>query len=78
MCHNHCSFRPLLISSLSGKGPETREGERQERVNSLVDLSVELVESIVHSLNLGWYSVINSLSSEWPIVASENLDVEVD
>jgi hypothetical protein len=78
MCHNHCSFRPLLISSLSGKGPETREGERQERVNSLVDLSVELVESIVHSLNLGWYSVINSLSPEWPIVTGENLDIEID
>ena len=51
---------------------------RRERVNSLVDLSMELVESIVHSLNLGWYSVINSLASEWPVVASENLDVEVD
>jgi hypothetical protein len=46
--------------------------------DSLVDLSMEFVESIVHSFNLGWYSVINSLSSEWPIVTGENLDIEVD
>jgi len=43
-----------------------------------MDLSVELVESIIHAFDLSRYSVINSLSSEWPIVASEDLDIEVN
>ena len=71
-------FSAAVHQQLFGKGSETREGGSEERVNSLVDLSVELVESIVHSLNLSWYSVINSLTSEWPIVAGKNLDIEVD
>jgi len=39
---------------------------------------MELVESIVHPLDLSGYSEINRLPSEWPIVAGENLDIEID
>ena len=78
MCHSHWSFRPLFISNFSGNRGVTREGKRSERENSLMDLPVELVESIIHAFDLSGYSVINSLSSEWPIVASEDLDIEVD
>ena len=75
MCHSHWSFRPLFISNFWGTG--VNPGKRGIG-DSLVDLSMELVESIVHSFDLSRYSVINSLSSEWPVVTGENLDIEVD
>lgn len=52
--------------------------EDQDEESSLVNLPVELAEAIIHSLYLSWNSVINSLSAKGPVVASENLDIEVD
>ena len=78
MCHSHCSFRPLLISNIPSNGVLLVKGGSIESVDSLMNLAVELVESIVHSFNLSWYSVINSLSTERPVVGSKNLDIEVD
>jgi hypothetical protein len=43
----------------------------------LVNFTVELVESVVCTLDLGGDGIIDSLPSEWPVVAGKNLDVEI-